>query len=190
MSIEEKTIENMLANHCAPVLFDRKPAALVGRRAMPKECTRLQLYRYGLLAERFIDGEGHVMFFIYRYKPLVQTLSKSCVRSALMSFGYPDVRECGVGSMLMELKKRFREPAGFPHEIGFFLGYPVEDVLGFMRGRSERCKYCGLWKVYGDVERAKKCFDEFARLKFRLTSALEKGESIQSVTGCSHRLLP
>ena len=43
------------------------------------------------------------------------------------------------------------------------LGYPPEDVRGFMRDPLHGFKYIGYWKVYGDVERAKKIFDGYTR---------------------------
>lgn len=46
----------------------------------------------------------------------------------------------------------------FPHEIGLFLGYPLEDVQGFIENRAEGYKCVGCWKVYGDEEYAKQEF--------------------------------
>jgi hypothetical protein len=41
-----------------------------------------------------------------------------------------------------------------------FLGYPIDDVLGFVKYRGRHYKFCGFWKVYGNVEQAK---DDFCR---------------------------
>ena len=41
------------------------------------------------------------------------------------------------------------EAADFPHEIGVFLGYPLEDVVGFIRHRGKCFTCCGCWKSYG-----------------------------------------
>ena len=38
----------------------------------------------------------------------------------------------------------------FPHEIGVFLGYPAQDVRGFMEGRKATCR--GAWHAYGDEQ--------------------------------------
>lgn len=40
--------------------------------------------------------------------------------------------------------------AEFPHEIGFFFGYPAEDVFAFIREKGHNYKLVGDWKVYGD----------------------------------------
>ena len=40
----------------------------------------------------------------------------------------------------------------FPHEIGFFLGYPTKDVLGFMGMNNLPLVGSGPWKMYGKLE--------------------------------------
>lgn len=64
--------------------------------------------------------------------------------------------------LLTHLRSRFALTP-VPHEIGFFLGYPVEDVLGFIEheGRDYRCLGC--WKVYGDVRAAQRSFARYRR---------------------------
>ena len=47
----------------------------------------------------------------------------------------------------------------FPHEIGFFLGYPHEDVIGFIENHGQGYTCCGAWKSYGDPVRARRYFD-------------------------------
>jgi hypothetical protein len=71
-----------------------------------------------------------------------------------------------------------RKGREFPHEIGFFLGYPPPDVLGFIHHRGARCKLCGPWKVYGDVERAAALFEEYAGCRRRLLEHLQGGGSV------------
>lgn len=53
--------------------------------------------------------------------------------------------------------------ADFPHEIGLFLGYPPEDVEGFIRFGGKNCKCFGCWKVYGNIEAAHQCFERFKK---------------------------
>jgi hypothetical protein len=59
----------------------------------------------------------------------------------------------------------------FPHEIGVFLGYPLQDVKGFIENNGRNSKYTGLWKVYGDkaasirmFEKYRKCFSVYSDL--------------------------
>ena len=63
--------------------------------------------------------------------------------------------------MLSELLKRLAISKDFPHEVGLFLGYPLEDVAGFERQGAAGFKYSGFWKVYGDTENALRLMNEY-----------------------------
>lgn len=39
----------------------------------------------------------------------------------------------------------------FPHEMGILLGYPVEDVEGFIINNGKNELYTGYWKVYDNL---------------------------------------
>ena len=69
----------------------------------------------------------------------------------------------------------------FPHEIGLFLGYPIEDVVGFIRYAGKGCKLSGLWKVYGDAEAASRLFDRLSRVCHAVTRRVDKGETLLEV---------
>ena len=53
----------------------------------------------------------------------------------------------------------------YPHEMGIFLGYPLEDVRGFILHEGKDSRYTGYWKVYGDVEQAKQTFQAYDNAK-------------------------
>ena len=55
------------------------------------------------------------------------------------------------------------ESGEFPHEVGLFLGYPPEDVKGFIDHRANDFKCAGLWKVYGDEEKARSLFEKYRK---------------------------
>ena len=44
--------------------------------------------------------------------------------------------------------------------MGLFLSYPPEDVKGFIDHRANDFKCAGLWKVYGDEEKAHSLFEK------------------------------
>ncbi|MDU1833183.1 MAG: DUF3793 family protein, partial [Finegoldia magna] len=79
------------------------------------------------------------------------------LQNALKSYGYP---ADNFNSSINFLKKRLLENE-FPHEIGFFLGYPYEDVLGFINYNGKNECISGKWKVYSDVEKAKDIFKKY-----------------------------
>ena len=61
------------------------------------------------------------------------------------------------------LIQRLNECEEFPHEIGLFLGYPAEDVCGFLEHRECDLKCVGCWKVYGDAAAAQKTFEKYRK---------------------------
>ncbi len=67
------------------------------------------------------------------------------------------------GKCLARLIKRLGENEEFPHEIGLFLGYPVEDVKGFIDNNASCAKCVGCWKVYGDEEKARLLFNKYRK---------------------------
>jgi hypothetical protein len=112
---------------------------------------------------------------------LAPVLLEKPIPSALRSLGYPDASR--LEDCALALSRRLAESPDFPHEIGFFLGYPPEDVLGFMEHGGKNCKLCGQWKVYGDVEMARALFSEFNSCTARLMALLHDGGSILDVGG-------
>ena len=113
---------------------------------------------------------------VYSEKLLKKRLADNAVRSVLAKYGYPEkysLEEC-----LDRLSKRIRESDIFPHEIGVFLGYPVEDVEGFIENKGENFKLCGAWKVYGSVENAKRTFANYDKCRTFLCNKLNEGADI------------
>ncbi|MCD8022800.1 MAG: DUF3793 family protein [Lachnospiraceae bacterium] len=84
------------------------------------------------------------------------------VRCAKNEFSEMDV-------VFVKLAARFRSykegKSDFPHEMGIFLGYPLEDVRGFIENRGQNFKMSGYWKVYGDVAYASRVFQLYERAK-------------------------
>jgi len=74
---------------------------------------------------------------------------------------------------------RFRESSEFPHEVGLFLSYPPEDVKGFINHCAGGFKCAGLWKVYGDEEKARSLFEKYRKCTeiycYTLAKRLEAG---------------
>lgn len=66
----------------------------------------------------------------------------------------------------------------FPHEIGYFLGYPYEDVHQFIVQHGENYKVFGAWKVYTNVEQALTTFDSYRACTQYLTHIYQQGHSL------------
>lgn len=170
-------IQRRIALHCGAVLLRKKPAALFH---MPRhqvgggELQRI-LNHHGLCCQTLCDRCESALVLVYDEAMLAGRLSRPAIRRTLTDIGYPPG---ALRDALRHLRHRARAQEGFPHEIGFFLGYPTEDVLGFMEHKGKHCKLCGLWKVYGDVARASAMFSEYCECKRRVLAHLENGGSL------------
>ena len=111
-----------------------------------------------LLPIRFLAGQA--LLYLYRPAELRRDLRDARVSELLRQAGYED-ESCA--RCVARLACRFRESGEFPHEVGLFLSYPPENVKGFIAHRANDFKCAGLWKVYGDEEKARALFAKYKK---------------------------
>ena len=75
-----------------------------------------------------------------------------------------------------------RSGESFPHEIGLFLGYPPEDVRGFIEKGASGCKCSGCWKVYGNTQQAMTTFGRYRKCAALYLEQWTKGKSVEQLT--------
>jgi hypothetical protein len=151
-------LPQIIINYCSSVLMGYKPAALFTLQSQ-SAYTRLSalLPKYlSLMVLR--KSKGRSLVLLFQKEKLEKTILNESASAILADMGYPE--SSSISTVLEYLKKQF-ENKEFPHEIGLFLGYPVEDVLGFVKHKGQNYKLCGYWKVYGDVEQAKLSFRQY-----------------------------
>lgn len=104
------------------------------------------------------------------------------IRSFLEPLGYDcsDADRCV--ARLGEKIRAGRDSAEFPHEVGVFLGYPLEDVEGFIHHKEEGCKCIGCWRVYGDEKRARRVFRRYQSCTRAYLRSWECGKSLEELT--------
>ena len=88
-------------------------------------------------------------------------------------FGYPV--KLTLDENLEHLGRRLKENSGFPHEIGIFLGYPFDDVIGFKENKGQNYLFSGYWKVYSDEKSAKKLFEKFTKCRNAVCDRIVNG---------------
>ena len=167
--------ETFLARYCAPMLFGRKPATLLPEKSVPPDPDWTKLQALGFYICRLYSARQHVLLLIYSPTLLSAALSDRKVQQRLTQIGYPDIQD--YKTLLNHLKKRFCYSNEFPHEVGFFLGYPPEDVIGFIDNRNSY-KICGQWKVYSNEDRAAALFEEYDKFRSVLLSHIANGGTI------------
>lgn len=178
--------EEVLISHCAPTLAGLKTANMITLKYPdPDEMDQdlnsmnLRLRNKGvrMIPLRWQDGIG--LIYIYRPDKLCRDLQDSCARKIMQENGYPvdDPDAC-----LNCLKDRLSSCDHFPHEIGLFLGYPSEDVLGFIDNKAQNSKYTGCWKVYGNLEKAMILFSRFQKCTNVYREKWGEGRSLEDLT--------
>jgi hypothetical protein len=154
-----KHIENIFLYFSAPILRGAKPATLI--TLQPHRLTAWQERQNalrkatGLKTYEVRNRNGTLLLLIYDETAMRVLLRKNENISLLALHGYP--AGCDPGEIFTYLQFRFWE-SKFPHEIGVFLGYPIEDVWGFILNEGKNCVCCRYWKVYHDLEKAQEMF--------------------------------
>lgn len=179
-------IDSLIAYHCAPALAGIKPANIFScRKSEYPELHRelrdlnMSFNKKDIYFEILCECEKRALVMIYRRNRLSEQLEISEIRRLLSDHGYP--RAAGLDDMLGVLRTRIAESPEFPHEIGAFLGYPIEDIYGFIDHKNENCLYTGYWRVYGDVEKCKECFRRYDICRNAILKRLERGHSLAGI---------
>ncbi len=160
-------LERAIIDHASPTLARLKLGNLFNHTmgdGFPREFAMLrrQLRDKGVTMTILKVAQGKALIYIYRSGELEKALMGEGVRRLLGACGYSafDVR-----GALGTLRTRLNSLDAFPHEIGVFLGYPLEDVLGFIENGGRNCLSCGCWKVYSNACEALKAFERYEKCK-------------------------
>ena len=178
--------EDFLIRHGAPTLAGLKTGSLftcpyVDRPSLLDSIRQLnkRLGAKGLRVVPLRFSDKKALIYLYRPRKLEADLSDATAAKLLEQQGYG----AGNGSYCVgHLARRVRSQKEFPHEIGLFLGYPPEDVCGFMENRACGCKCVGCWKVYGDEAAARKKFDQYKKCTRIYREQWQKGRAIDRLT--------
>lgn len=160
-------LDQAIIDHASPTLARLKLGSLfnypMGDEFLSEfTALRTQLLKKGVAMMVFRIAQGKALIYIYRPGELENTLRSNGVRRLLKSCGYTRFETAWA---LETLRTRLNSEESFPHEIGVFLGYPLEDVLGFIENDGRNCLSCGCWKVYSDECAALAAFRRYEKCK-------------------------
>lgn len=177
-----KSIETQIALQCAPLISGLKVSNLLIISCEDEALVRVILRRSGISFFRLLRTGEKVTFLLFRKNPLEAYLKQQEVEAMLAEAGYA---ELSLGNILSTFQKRYAHymSAGgrFPHEMGLLLGYPAEDVKGFVENEGKNFLYSGYWKVYADVEEKRRLFQKFENAKETVIQLLSYGVGIQDI---------
>lgn len=178
MSVSEcRKFERKVAYHLSPSLLGIKCAGIIsvnegefdinGHIRRFNKITR----SHRLKMRRLCSCGTRSLIMVYRVDLLERRLHRESDFLAL--FGYPET--VSVEEALDILSSRISCGQEFPHEIGVFLDYPIEDVKGFILHKGQNFKLCGYWKVYENVDRSRKVFEKYDWCRSYLCNKLDRG---------------
>lgn len=204
----ECALERKLIHHCTPTLAALKPANLFTCRTCTQatehtasahpsaelqesdlsralHACRSKLEPYGVRIEILARRTHGVLLYVYRPRLLMQTIQQEKVRAFLEQEGYDTTSLSACIERLYhrisgtDLQSQLTGACSFPHEIGFFLGYPYEDVVGFIKNKGENFLCSGCWKVYTKERDAQACFCCYKNCTTVYKSLYEEGISLE-----------
>lgn len=137
-AVRQDDLQMQLAVQCAPLLAGVKVSNLL---IVSRECAGEpeQLFvRTVVAVKKLCESKRRVIYLLYRRQALENYLALGGVRELMEEFGYGGM---GLDEILLEFASRYNsyqnQRADFPHEIGLLLGYPAEDVRGFIENRGK-----------------------------------------------------
>ena len=133
----KKCMQMQMAMHCAPVLAGLKPSNAVTLDYIDSKELIQSLAGSDIKCGLIYSGNGKCLWLLYREQQVNQYLMDPENQRFLKHCGYSSFQ---IQNILYTLKNRYRlykaGQADFPHELGLILGYPLCDVIGFIKNLS------------------------------------------------------
>lgn len=179
-------LEAEIIEFCSPTLAGLKTAGLFNYRFQEIDILKSEVFEEnrklnekGVFIELLKIQDSRALVYVYRRERLKRDLMQKEAQRLLEQMGYSrrEWRDC-----LEQLKERLGEYESFPHEIGLFLGYPFQDVLGFIEQKGRNYKCAGFWKVYGDETEMTKLFHRLKKCREIYGRLFSEGRSILQLT--------
>ncbi len=175
-------VELQLALQCAPLITGLKLSNLL--TISPDGFSQVEKIVEGSILSMYplMETEAKIVILLYRRDHLEKYLKMPQVQKLLQEAGYDSGRLEDILPVFCERYETYAENRkSFPHEMGLLLGYPPEDVEGFIRyqGRNSLCT--GYWKVYADKEGKQRLFEKYEYARENLIQLLHYGVKMAEI---------
>lgn len=189
----EAELVDCLVRQAGLVMLAEKPAAVFCFRprawggdaseGRALATVRRLLSVYGRLVRAFgarlvwlAHRDGGTMLLLWRPRCVEEVLGSEGCRAFLgergLDAGDP---EALMSRLVARLRAYYAGSRGFPHEVGLVMGYPLDDVRGFMADGGRGARACGRWRSYGDPLAARRRFEELDLLERRCKRLYAEG---------------
>lgn len=180
--MDRDSLEVQLLLQCAPMIAGLKVSNLLIIADENEADARKILQGTNLFCVRLARMNRKTTLLVYHERPLKEYLESGEVKKLLCVLGYEGK---GFYELIHVVKKKYRAYSGgtgeFPHELGLLLGYPAEDVRGYMDNKGRNYLCTGYWQVYANPAAKMHLFQKFELARERLIRAIFDGMEIQEV---------
>lgn len=170
-------VEYTLGAQCGVTFAGIKAASLFSVKSREEQNLKNYARHFsgkGIYFEKLKDGNGRILLYVYNKKLLEGILFNNANKRFLREEGY-SYSSCE--EAIFQLKCKIQGES-FPHEVGLFLDYPLEDVKGFIQNPSGGTGMCGYWKVYSDEESKAVKFRRFDCCSKCILNKLREGKPL------------
>ena len=176
------SIPLQLALQCAPVISGIKISNLLTIPVKSLRELSVVLKKTELSFRILYPGRERLVILIYREAKLREYLAREEVMAFIYKCGYETSDISKIFPVFVKRYMRYMElKQDFPHELGLFLGYPLEEVEGFINENGKNYLYSGYWKVYKDTELKIRLFKDYERVQTEIVRLLYEGLDIMDI---------
>lgn len=165
---DDNYIKAIIAYHTAPVAFGHRPSVLLSfKNSIRKVYDTWKANRNEIILNTNIEyyslneTPDSALLLFYNRANLIKNLSCPKHREFLEHLGYSN--SLSLEEYLIMLSSKFSYEC--PHEVGIFLGIPLEDINSFIKNNGKEYIKCGYWKVYHNPNSAIKMFKKYDKAK-------------------------
>lgn len=177
-----KKLELLLATQCAPFLCKLAIANVLTIDTDDVAMFIIMLKSMKVKAKILYRKENWVVLYLYRAEMLQKYLDKTEIRLFLMEQGYYENDLTGlINHFALRINTYYEGDSDYPHEMGIFLGYPLEDVKGFIENDGKGFLHMGYWKVYHNPEESIERFRMFDQKREWMVREVISGKSIRKL---------
>lgn len=180
--LDRESLEVQLLLQCAPMIAGLKASNLLIIASENEADARRILNGTKISCARLVRMDKKTTMLIYHEQWVKEYLASREVSELLRVLGYEGK---GFYEVLHSVRKKYRsymkKEGEFPHELGLLLGYPAEDVKGYMDNKGRNYLCTGYWQVYADPAAKLNLFQKFELARERLIRAIFDGKEIQEL---------
>jgi len=172
-SAADDVASSFFCGNIGVVYLGVKPAEIIHvSKEKFQRCILLRHY----LEFRFLEKtQEKYKLFIFNRSRLEETLKKRTIHNHLKKLGYDEVYD--LDTYVLTLVRKLQSKGAFPHEIGFFLGYPVKDVLSFMGLIDLPLGKTMGWRMYGDTRASEELYYQVRKAKTEIINYAKQAQN-------------